>query len=65
MTVPRVIPRRAEGLTTRRPGMLIAPTTGGRPVWVVLEDCHALADELVDQAEAMEQRHAAAEEAAQ
>ncbi|MFF0943712.1 hypothetical protein ACFYE2_05735 [Kocuria sp. CPCC 205300] len=62
MTVPRVIPRRAEGLTTRRPGVLIAPAEGGRPVWVALEDVYALADQLVDTAEAMEQRHANAQE---
>ncbi|WP_176475339.1 hypothetical protein [Kocuria sp. WN036] len=57
MTVPRVIPRRGDGLTTKRPGVLIAPAAG-RPMWLPLEDAYALADELVDVAEAMEQRHA-------
>lgn len=61
MTAPRVLPRRGEGLATSRPGLLLVPTTG-RPLWVALEDAHTLADELVDAAEAMEDRHTAAQE---
>lgn len=57
MSVPRVIPRRGDGLATKRPGLLVV-LDAGRPMWLPLEDAYALADELVEVAEQMEQRHA-------
>lgn len=61
MTVPRVMPRsngRPSGLYAR-PGLVIA-TSPRNAVWIDLDDAHALADALVDAAEAMEARRDAA-----